>query len=475
MRAQAQQPDILEAGALIGDHFVIRKLLGSGGIGDVYLAEHASLPDIKCAVKVLRREFSGNASFVEMLRAEARRQARLKHDNVVQIHDFFEWNGRYCLIQSFVSGENLSRIIAKSPRGLELRFALRLICEVLSGLDYAHEQGVLHCDIKPSNIIVDDNGRAQILDFGIARDLGASAVDGDILTAGTPAYMSPEQILPPYQVDHRTDVYSSGVMFFEMLSGRLPFGDPPPQADAEMPQVRLDPPDIRRVRADIPAVLARIVITAMQRDRDRRFAGCADFREAILACQRRQRWRRTWLPSIAAAIVVAAAVGLALWQWSSRVQHKNLLSATASIGNAVKSLDQLCRESDQRERKRAGLSLARQMSDDQDKHLVEDFTRQLAETNANIEDFTRNYLGALKQLRALPAAAADGAKALALQSASDEEMRWATGVVVSDYDASRAGHAAPSSSEALIERCGTPSANGARAHIGPAPDDAARR
>ena len=453
MQTQAQQSDILEAGALVGDHFVIRKQLGSGGIGDVYLAEHASLPDIKCAVKVLRRQFSDNESFVEILRAEARKQSRLKHDNVVQIHDFFEWQGRYCLLQSFVSGETLSRLIAKSPRGLELSFALRLICEVLSGLDYAHEQGILHCDIKPSNIIVDENGRARILDFGIARDLGGGAGDSDIMTAGTPEYMSPEQILPPYEVDHRTDVYSSGVMLFEMLSGQLPFGKAPPRVDAQMPQVRLDPPDIRRVRGDIPEVLARIVVTAMQRDRDRRFAGCADFRAAIIAYQRRQRWRRTWLPAIAAAAIVATAVGLVLWQWSSRVQQKNVLSATASIGNAVKSLDQLCRESDQRERKRAGLSLARQMQDDQSKQLVASFTRQLAEMNANIEDFTRNYLGALKQLRALPAQAADKARTLALRSASDEEMRWATGVVVSDYEASRSGHPTPSSSEALLRRC----------------------
>jgi serine/threonine protein kinase len=463
MQTEAQQSDILEAGALIGDHFVVRKQLGSGGIGDVYLAEHASLPDIKCAVKVLRREFSGNASFVEILRAEARKQSRLKHDNVVQIHDFFEWNGRYCLVQSFVSGETLSRMIADSPGGLELNFALRLICEVLSGLDYAHEQGILHCDIKPSNIIVDESGRARILDFGIARDLGATAGDRDLLTAGTPAYMSPEQILPPYQVDHRTDVYSSGVMFFEMLSGRLPFGNLPPQVDAQMPQVRLDPPDIRRVRADIPEVLARIVVTAMQRDRDRRFAGCCDFRDSIIAYQRRQRWRRTWLPAIAAAVVLAVAAGLGLWQWNSRVQQKNFLSATASINNAVKSLDQLCRESERRESMRGGLNVARQMQ-----VHVEEFTRRLADMDKNIEDITRNYVGALKQLRALPAAAADKAKTLAVQSAPDE-FRWATGVVVSDYEAARSGHATPSSSETLLQRCSTsPYGGGAQVPAGKA-------
>jgi serine/threonine protein kinase len=276
--------------------------------------------------------------------------------------------------------------------------------------------------------------------------------------------MSPEQILPPYEVDHRTDVYSCGVMLFEMLSGHLPFGNAPRQVDAEMPQVRLDPPDIRGVRADIPEVLARIVVTAMQRDRDRRFAGCADFREAIIAYQRRERWRRTWLPAIAAAVVVAAAVGVALWQWNSRVQQKNFLSASASIGNAVKSLNQVCRESDYRERSRAGLSLAQQMPDDEKKHdIVEGFTRQLADKNRNIEDYTRIYLGALKQLRALPATAADKAKTLALQSASDVE-RWATGVVVSDYEASRSGLAAPSSSEALLQRCRT-SASGARSQV----------
>jgi serine/threonine protein kinase len=447
MQPHAQQCDALEPGTLIGDHFVIRNQLGSGGMGDVYLAEHASLPDIKCAVKVLRRELSANESFVGMLRSEARKQSRLKHDNVVQIHDFFEWHGRYCLVQSFVSGQTLNRLIAKSPQGLKLDFALRLMSEVLSGLDHAHEQGILHCDIKPSNIIVDENGRARILDFGIARDLGASAANSDVLTAGTPEYMSPEQILPPFEVDHRTDVYSSGVMFFEMLCGRLPFGRAPAQVDAEMPQVRLDPPDVRRFRAEIPEALARIIVTAMQRDRERRFAGCADFREAIIAYQRRERWRRTWLPGIAAAVVVAAVGGFALAQW---IIHQDIRSASGSIGTAVKSLEQLCRESEQRERKRAGLRLAREMQDTQ---LVENFTRQLAEVNANIEDFTRNYVGALKELRVLPATAAGKARTLALQSASDAKMKWATGAVVSDYEAWGSGRATPSSSEALIQRC----------------------
>ena len=461
MNADAEQDDILQPGARIGDHFVIRSQLGSGGMGDVYLAEHAALPDIKCAVKVLRRELSANASFVEMLRAEARKQSRLEHDNVVQIRDFFEWNGRYCLVQGFVKGETLNRLIAKSPKGLELRFALRVICEVLCGLDHAHEQGILHCDIKPSNIIIDESGRARILDFGIARDLGASSGDSDVLTAGTPEYMSPEQILPPYEVDHRTDVYSSGVTLFQMLSGRLPFGYAPSQVDAEMPQVRLDPPDVRRFRADIPEVLARIIVTATQRDRDRRFAGCADFRDAILAYQRRERWRRTWLPAIAASIVVAMGIGLALWEWSLRVQQKNILSASASIGTAAASLDQLCREVEERERKNAGLVLALKMQDQEGQSLVGQFKHQLADIDTNIDGIARNYFGALKQLHALPAMAVGKAKSLAVQAAAGEERQWATGIVASDYEAARSGRAVPSSSDALTQRC--------RALVGGAP------
>ena len=458
--ADAQQEDVLAPGAPIGDHFVIRSQLGSGGMGDVYLAEHASLPDIKCAVKVLRRELSVNESFVGILRGEARKQSRLEHDNVVQIRDFFEWKGRYCLVQGFVKGETLNRVIASSPKGLELRFALRVICDVLSGLDYAHEQGILHCDIKPSNIIIDESGRARILDFGIARDLGASSGDSDVLSAGTPQYMSPEQILPPFEVDHRTDVYSSGVTLFQMLSGRLPFEDLPTQVDGEMPQVRLDPPDIRRFRPDIPEVLARIIVTATQRDRDRRFAGCADFREAIIGYQRRERWRRTWLPAIAASLVIASAVGLALWQWSLRVQHKNILSASAAIGTAAESLGQLCREGEERERKHAGLALALKMQDEDGQRLVAGFKHQLADIDTNIEGIARNYLGALNQLRTLPATAVGQAKSLALQSAAGEERQWATGIVASDYEALRSSRATPPSSEALIQRC-HPLASGA--------------
>ena len=456
MNADAQQDEALEPGALIGDHFVIRSQLGSGGMGDVYLAEHATLPDIKCAVKVLRRELSANEAFVGILRAEARKQARLEHDNVVQIRDFFEWNGRYCLVQGFVKGETLNRLIASSPMGLDLRLALRIICDVLSGLDYAHEQGILHCDIKPSNIIIDESGRARILDFGIARDLGASSGDSDVLSAGTPDYMSPEQILPPYELDHRTDVYSSGVTLFQMLSGRLPFDRVPTQVDAEMPQVRLDPPDVRRFRPNIPEVLARIIVTATQRDRDRRFAACADFRDAIIAYQRRERWRRTWLPAIATSVVIAAGIGFALWQWSLRVQHKNILSASASIGTAAESLGQLCREAEERQRKNAGLTLALKMQDEEGQHLVDGFKHQLADIDINIAGMARNYLGALNQLRALPAMAVGKGKTLALQSAASEDRQWAAGIVASDYEALRSGRATPPSSEALIQRCRPP-------------------
>src|SRR6185437_9380309 len=164
-------------------------------------------------------------------------------------------------------------------------------------------------------------------------------------------------------------------------------------------------------------------------------------------------WRRTWLPAIAACVVIAAIAGLALWQWSLRVQHKNILSASAAIGTAAESLGQLCREAQERERKNAGLALALKMQDEEGQHLVTGFKQQLADIDTNIAGMTRNYLGALNQLRTLPATAVGKAKALALQSAAGEDRQWAAGIVASDYEAWRSGHTTPPSSEGLIQRC----------------------
>jgi serine/threonine protein kinase len=445
---------LLAEGTLIGDHFVVRRHLGGGGMGDVYLAEHVALPDIKHAVKVLKRELSGNQRFVTSLFEEANLQSRLDHDNVVQIRDFFAWDGHYCLVQNYIGGATLSTALANAPTGLPVEVALQLICDVLAGLDYAHMQGVLHCDVKPGNVIVDERGRARITDFGIARKMGVSQPGDASLAAGTPAYMSPEQGRPPFQVDHRTDVYSTGAMLFEMLTGRLPFDVP---GDGPLPQCFVDPPDVRQFRPELPEIIARIVVTAMARERDRRFGACADFRKEILDYQRRERWRRTWLPAIAIISVVAAAGAFGLWRWSVRAEERAALPIKELIADAATALNLMCRESNERDIRRAGIRLAKEA---EDAELLKQFQRRIGEMDANIESYRQRYVNDLETLGTREGRATMRGRELALVAATTPESRRATEAVIADYQASLKGRG-PQSTEDLVGHCAAPARTGA--------------
>jgi hypothetical protein len=446
--------NLLAEGTLIGDHFVVRRHLGGGGMGDVYLAEHVALPDIKHAVKVLKRELSGNQRFVSSLFEEANLQSRLDHDNVVQIRDFFAWDGHYCLVQNYIGGATLSTALANAPKGLPVLVALQLICDVLAGLDYAHMQGVLHCDVKPGNVIVDERGRARITDFGIARKMGFSQPGDASLAAGTPAYMSPEQGRPPFQVDHRTDVYSTGAMLFEMLTGRLPFDVP---GDGPLPQCFVDPPDVRQFRPELPEIIARIVVTAMARERERRFGACADFRKEILDYQRRERWRRTWLPAIVIIGAVAAVGFFALWRWSVRAEERAAPPIKELIADAATALNLMCRESNDRNVRRAGIRLS---TETEDAELLKQFLRRIGEMDENIESYRQRYLRDLEKLRTLEGRASVRGRELALEAATTPEARRATEAVITDYQASLTG-GGPKSTVNLIGHCTTPTGTGA--------------
>ena len=249
----------LPSGMTIGDHFLIRRKLGGGGMGEVYLAENLNVPDKKYAIKVLRQEFSGNAGFVEMLRDEAMKQSRLEHDNVGGMYDFFAWQGSYCLVQNFVDGKTLQDLLAEHPNGLLLAQALPMMMGILAGLDYAHAMGILHCDIKASNVIVAPDGRPRVIDFGIAQSIGPVAHTSRAIGAYTAEYVSPEQVLSPHAIDHRADVFSAGVLFFEMLAGRLPF-DFPTVSKIVMAHVKIPAPRFAKVNiADVPPAVEAVV------------------------------------------------------------------------------------------------------------------------------------------------------------------------------------------------------------------------
>jgi len=224
--------------------FEILELLGRGGMGAVYKARQKHL-DRLVAVKILSPEVSHDPAFAERFAREARALARLNHPHIVGVYDFGQTEGLYFLVMEFVDGLNLRRLIAEQ-KGLTPANALAIVPQICDALQFAHDEGIVHRDIKPENILIDKKGRVKIADFGLAK-LTASGerASPDSLTGthqvmGTLRYMAPEQMEGSKQVDHRADIYSLGVVFYELLTGELPMGRfAPPSKKAEI-DVRLD-------------------------------------------------------------------------------------------------------------------------------------------------------------------------------------------------------------------------------------------
>jgi hypothetical protein len=205
-------------------------LLGQGGMGAVYKARQRRL-DRLVALKILPPEVAGAPGFAERFTREAQALARLNHPHIVIVHDFGDAGGMYYFLMEFVDGVNLRQMIAGGK--LEPREALAIVPQVCEALQYAHDEGIVHRDIKPENILLDRKGRAKIADFGLAKLLhggeppagrAAFSLTGSRQVMGTPHYMAPEQMERPQGVDHRADIYSLGVVFYEMLTGELPLG-----------------------------------------------------------------------------------------------------------------------------------------------------------------------------------------------------------------------------------------------------------
>ncbi len=215
--------------------------LGSRRNGAVYKARQLGL-DRLVAVKILPPEVNEEAAFAERFTREARALARLSHPNIVAVYDFGQTDGVYFLLMEYVDGVNLRQSIQSG--GITPAAALAIVPQICDALQFAHDEGIVHRDIKPENILIDKRGRVKIADFGLARILGRDhAVD--TLTAthqvmGTLKYMAPEQMEGAHAVDHRADIYSLGVVFYEMLTGELPLGRFAPPSKKVQVDVRLD-------------------------------------------------------------------------------------------------------------------------------------------------------------------------------------------------------------------------------------------
>jgi serine/threonine protein kinase len=255
--------------AELAQHFPqleILELLGQGGMGAVYKARQPAL-DRLLALKILPPHGAGDTSFTERFTREARALARLNHPNIVALHDYGETAGMPYFLMEYVEGANL-RELERSGK-LAPHDALRIVQQVCDALQFAHEEGVVHRDIKPENILVDKRGRVKIADFGIAKIVGQSAPvtaltgAGDVV--GTPSYMAPEQMEAPRSVDHRADIFSLGVVFYELLTGELPIG-------------KFAPPS---VKAQIDVRIDEVVLRAMERERERRYQHAGDLKTDV--------------------------------------------------------------------------------------------------------------------------------------------------------------------------------------------------
>ncbi|OBG23519.1 protein kinase [Mycolicibacterium celeriflavum] len=264
--------------------YTIRRMLGAGGMGEVYLAQHPRLPR-EDALKVLRSDISSDPDFVERFNREADLAANLWHPHIVGIHDRGKYRGRLWISMDFVDGTDVSRLLQQYPNGMPADEAIEIVKAVAGALDYAHTRGLLHRDVKPANILVADiehvDRRILLGDFGVARDLADDTGGGltaTNMTVGTAAYAAPEQLMG-LDVDGRTDQYSLAVTAYHMLTGAPPFkhskaavvigqhlnATPPPLADTHPELASLDP------------VMAR----ALAKDPDHRFASCMDFARAL--------------------------------------------------------------------------------------------------------------------------------------------------------------------------------------------------
>ena len=217
--------------------------------------------------KFYRRKEQNDAQFAERFDREARALARLNHPNVVTVYDFGEAGGYCYLLMEFVDGLTLRQVIQAGK--IAPAEALAIVPKICEALQYAHEQGMVHRDIKPENILVDKQGRVKIADFGIAKIAGLESKDLSLTGArdvmGTPQYMAPEQVEQPQAVDHRADIYSLGVVFYEMLTGELPLGKfAVPSQKAQM-DVRLD----------------EVVMHALEKEPARRYQQASEVKTAV--------------------------------------------------------------------------------------------------------------------------------------------------------------------------------------------------
>jgi eukaryotic-like serine/threonine-protein kinase len=293
---------MVEPDTIIDGRYKVISRVGSGGMADVYLAEDQLLGR-QVAVKILHHHFAEDQEFVERFRREASSAAGLSHQNIVGIFDRGEWQDTYYIAMEYVAGRSLKTIV-REEGALEPARAIDIVVQILRGARFAHRRGVVHRDLKPHNVIIDEEGRARVTDFGIAR-AGASdmTLTGSIM--GTAQYLSPEQA-QGHTVSGASDLYSIGVILYELLTGVVPFDGETAVAIA-FKQVSAEPRPPSEVNAAVPPQLDAVVLRAMAKDPAQRYKDADEFIAAL------QRERQSLPASAGTAVLAAGVLGEEAW------------------------------------------------------------------------------------------------------------------------------------------------------------------
>lgn len=261
----------------LGNKYRILTKAGSGGFSDVYLGEHIQLGR-KVAVKILLHSMGSDPEMVERFRRESKAAAKLSHPNIIDIYDVGESEGVYYFVMKYIEGETLGKKMQREPR-IEQGEAIDIIRQVASALAYAHENNVVHRDIKPGNVMMDTFGKPVLMDFGIARVQVGENLTRTGTLMGTPHYLPPEQPLGK-PVDGRSDIYSLGIMFYEMLAGKVPFHDEAPIALIYR-HINEAPPPLKEQTPDLDPLLCEIVHRMIEKLPEKRFQTAHEVVEAL--------------------------------------------------------------------------------------------------------------------------------------------------------------------------------------------------
>jgi eukaryotic-like serine/threonine-protein kinase len=270
----------MSAGDVIAGRYELVELIGRGGMSSVWRS-HDRLLDRTIAIKVLHEQFTRDEEYVERFRREARSVAQLSHPNIVTVIDRGEDEGRQYIVFEYVEGENLKQLIERSG-ALPVREALLIALQMARALGFAHERGLIHRDVKPQNVLLNEDGQPKVTDFGIARSVDVEGVTITGTVLGTSEYIAPEQARGQ-RVDALTDVYSLGVVLYELLTGRVPFQGENFVAIA-LRHVNEPAPSVLELRPDCPPRVDMAVERALAKRPDDRFGSMSELCAELQAC-----------------------------------------------------------------------------------------------------------------------------------------------------------------------------------------------